>query len=96
MPASNKPPRKAVSFRLRTELVARMRRHIRDYSGKNMYLSLAPFLESAIEREIERTTLIATGALPADQLTGTVESLVDPVGSRRTAINSHQPCQTKI
>jgi len=85
MPASNQPPRKAVSFRIRSDLVARMRSHIRDHSGKPMYLALAPFLESAIEREIERTGLIAAGALPAPP----PDEAADPVAERRAVLDRH-------
>jgi len=56
-----------VSFRLRPSLVARLRQHVRDFSGKNAHLSymaLGPFLESAIEREIQRTLQVAAGTLP--------------------------------
>lgn len=79
-------PRKAVSFRIKTDLVARMRRHIRDHAGKPLYLGLASFLESAITREIERTSLIASGALPLEEpVSADVTS--DLLAGRRTAID---------
>lgn len=83
MPSPHEP-RKAVSFRIQTALVARMRRHIRDHAGKPMYLALATFLESAIEREIQRTSLIAAGALPPD---APDEGAADAVASRRAVLD---------
>jgi hypothetical protein len=63
-----------------------MRRHIRDHAGKPMYLALATFLESAIEREIERTSLIAAGALPHD---APDEAAGDAVAERQAVL--HHP-----
>lgn len=85
MPSSHEP-RKAVSFRLKTALVGRMRRHIRDHAGKPMYLALATFLESAIEREIQRTSLIASGALPLEEPVS-ADVALDLLAGRRTAID---------
>jgi hypothetical protein len=60
-----------------------MRRHIRDHAGRPQYLALATFLESAIEREIERTGLIAAGALPPDPAPGEAG---DPVAERKAVL----------
>jgi hypothetical protein len=97
MPSEPEPlePRRAVSFRIRPSLLARMRRHIRDHAGRPMYLSLAPFLESAIEREIERTELIASGALPPDPVTHE-DPATDPVAGRKATlktINNQPPAE---
>ena len=60
-----------------------MRRHIRDHAGRPQYLALATFLESAIEREIERTGLIAAGVLPPDPVPGEAG---DPVAERKAVL----------
>jgi hypothetical protein len=64
--SSSPEPRTAVSFRIKKSLVTKLRSHVRDFSGKPMYLTLAAFIESAIEREIHRTGLIAAGVIPPD------------------------------
>jgi hypothetical protein len=84
------PRRQAVSFRLRRDLVVRLRQHVRDHRGRPMYMDLAGFLESAIEREIERTLLIAAGALPHDPPATTgpdAPAASDLVAGRRAAID---------
>lgn len=49
-------------------------------------MELASFLERAIEREIERTSLIAAGALPSDPPD---EAASDAVAERQAAL--HHP-----
>lgn len=100
MPSPSEPPesRKAVSVRIKPSLLARMRRHIRDHAGRPMYLSLAPFLEAAIEREIERTELIASGALPPDPVVDDAPT-ADAVTGRKAAIktiNNQPPAERPV
>ena len=54
MAKPSKPKRVSASFKLRIDVLERFRTHIRNEAGRPLFLTQSDFLESAIEREIER------------------------------------------
>ena len=54
MAKSSKPKRVSASFKLRADILAKFREHVRNEAGRPLFRTQTSLLESAIEREIER------------------------------------------
>ena len=89
---SPRSSRTTLSVRVNAELAARVRAFVRDNAGKPLYLTLAGFVEQAVEAHIQATARALEAAEHAAQAAG---GKPPPVTRHNPEIRMHRPQRTR-